>query len=300
MKWFLLIFTFNVYASELIDITEHYPIELADELIGNELAVGDIDYGVCFTSNATSSSKRRWPGAQHVKFCLDTAPKLYKTMLDNTSWNSEAIKLSISWTLAEAGWFHSLNKPKNYCFWGFMKNEQTLSCSAKTMEDGFNIWKNYLSDSHNPPNYYVKYRAKSCAPHRTLIKNFEKKDVEQMWSDDDLNLWMRSIPHVGKKPAYYNARNPGEIKTNPKNGKAQTGDGSCTYNSINDNYAGHIKSSLRTMKRYCNQVYQDIITDDPNGVHRYLYKKDGFDKVKHLLNYKTVKQNYEFYELINQ
>lgn len=54
--------------------------------------------------------------------------------------------------------------------------------------------------------------------------------------------------------------------------KAITADGACTYNSINENYSGHIKSSMRTMKRYCKQIYDDITADDPSGVHKYLHE----------------------------
>lgn len=266
MKWLLFLFTFNAFATESVDITEIYPSELADEFISNEIIIGEIEYNKCYGSNILTSKRRKWPGAQHVKFCLDTAPKLYRTISKNTNWNNEAIKLSISWTLAEAGWYHSLNRPENYCFWGVMKNEKNISCSATSMEEGFEIWKNYLSHSHSPPKSYVPYRAKSCAPHRALIKHFEKQSVSSMWTDDELNLWFRSNPYVGKSPSFYNKRNPGEIKTQKNKDKAITGDGACTYNSINENYAGHIKSSMRTMKIYCKQVYEDIMNNDPNGV----------------------------------
>ena len=55
---------------------------------------------------------------------------------------------------------------------------------------------------------------------------------------------------------------------------------------------------MRTMKRYCRQIYDDITTDDPSGVHKYLHRRPGYEKVKHLLNYGQVTKNIGFYYLI--
>lgn len=263
--------------------------------LSEDLEVGDINYGA--TCSTAKGAARVWPMAQHVKFCMDTAPKLYRVMVKNTSWNDQAIKLSLGWTLAESGWNHSLRKPNNFCFWGFMKNEVTLPCSAKTMEEGFLTWKNYLSDAHEPPDHYVKFRAKSCAPHRALIKNFNKDRVSRMWSDDELNLWMRSQPYVKKTAKFYNSKNPGEIKTG-SNGKEIIGEAPCTYNSVNPNYAAHVKLSTNLMVRYCKQIYDDITSDDDNGVHRYMHKKKDYAKVKDLLNYQKVSENQDFYQFL--
>ncbi|HLE12111.1 MAG TPA: hypothetical protein VI754_12730, partial [Bacteriovoracaceae bacterium] len=164
----------------------------------NELITADYKCGDNYVE-AVKKALKRVPDS-HKRFCLSTAPEIFEALKNGkddgrveisktASWNDSALLLTIGWAIAESGW-----KSKRKCLWGF-------ACSAKTMNEGVQSLVQYL---YGPKN-------NGCAPHRALTKNFEDKNISKIWSDDRLNLLLRSSGYAGRASAFYNDRLPGEI-----------------------------------------------------------------------------------------
>lgn len=86
MMWLISIIIFSSLSTHAEDITEQFGTEEFKEVFDYPLEVGDINYDFCPASPTMSSATRRvWPAAHHIKFCLETAPNLYTIMKEETS-----------------------------------------------------------------------------------------------------------------------------------------------------------------------------------------------------------------------
>lgn len=291
-----------------VDITDFIIKEDFYQVFDEELEVGEIDYQACSDGTIHKvSGKRVWPAAEHVKFCMESGPKLYRSIQNNTPWNSAAVEFGLGWTLAEAGWGHFLHKKTNYCYWGFSIDETPTKCNAKSVDEGVKQWRDYLTLPHDLPDYVVPKRAKHCAPHRNLVEQFKAKPGPYKYStwyekEDQMNLWLRAKPHVSKSPDHYNEHEYNsvvEVLTNAKGNLIQ-GEGACTYNAVQEDYARHIQMSAKNMFRWCKQVYSDLEYEE--GVYTYIDEKPHYSEIKHLIENKDkyIMYNSDFITMLNK
>lgn len=232
------------------------------------------------TSAKLFALKKYYPEEQHKIVCLKIGPEILEAFDTNSEWNKYANLLAVAWAVQEFGWkrFHRnyYNKKKNYCYWGFMKDEKSTACSEKTVEEGVVSFLDYLEIPHTKDNK-VKYRAKSCAPYRRLIDEFKNNDsLQEIWNPEKLNEYLRSSNYSSLPDERY--IKTGDIKG--ENGKAITGEAPCAYNSVAPNYGEKILKTLETIRGMCPQIYEDIYSKDLELLDEIIPNRKAFQRIE--------------------